>query len=284
MNRQNKDLTAMKRFFEKLKTIFPLLIFLLVFSKGYTQNLSVNPTIVKFSLNNPGSTETQILNISNNSDETQAVELYFGDWIREESGKHTYFEAGTIPSSCSKWISFPFNYVELEPGESMEVPVTLTAPEKREDLEKMKWSMLYVQNAKVNKLNQKVREGMNTQINEIVRMGIHIYQIPSKLSLKSAKVLNLTVNPDILNSYNLQFENDGEVMVKAVSFLELTNISTGEEFRSQIEETPVFPFSRRTVSLHLPENLPKGEYSMLAVLDYGNPDSLEALEKVIEIK
>ena len=177
--------------------------------------MSVNPTIIRFSLNNPGSTETQILNISNNSDETQSVELYFGDWIREESGKHSYFDPGTLPSSCSKWISFPVNYVELEPGKSLEVPVTLTAPDNRADLEKMKWSMLYVQNAKVNKLNQRVREGMSTQINEIVRMGIHIYQIPSRLNLKSAKVLNLTLNPDVQNSYNLLFENDGEVMVKA---------------------------------------------------------------------
>lgn len=57
-----------------------------------------------------------------------------------------------------------------------------------------------------------------------------------------------------------------------------------KKFSTEKEECPIFPLDKRKVSLHLPENLPSGKYSMLAIMDYGDPNSLEAIERIIEIK
>ncbi len=267
----------------KLKLSFFLLFFLNL-SVAFTQNISINPTILNYNINNPGKTETQSINIRNNSELTQAMEIYFGDWIREEDGKHSYYPAGTKPYSCSNWLKLNTNFVELAPGEEKEIIVSMTSPDNAEEFEEMKWSMLFIQSADVRKNLKEVKKGINTQINEIVRLGIHIYQIPSHLSLASAKVVDLQPKSDNPEIYNLQIQNDGQLMLKTNSFLELTNINTGEEFKSQVEECPIFPLGKRIVSLHLPENLPKGKYSMLGILDYGDPNSLEAVERIIEIK
>jgi len=67
-------------------------------------------------------------------------------------------------------------------------------------------------------------------------------------------------------------------MVRKKTCLELTDILMGEEFRGEIEECPIFPLGKRGVSLHLSEGRTKGEYSVLGILDCGDPYSLEAIE------
>ncbi len=284
-----KYLTAidlMKNLYKAPAIIIKLIVFFLLLYPSFSnaQSISVMPTTLTFNLSTPGNTQTQTINIINNSNETQAVEIYFGDWMREIDGKHIYYAPGTQPYSCSKWANSNTNFLEIEPNSSKQVTVTLQAPENAEDLEKMKWSMLFIQSAKVKQKSQQMREGLNTLINEIVRMGIHIYQVPNAINSLSARAVNLTENSTEKSQYDFEIENNGQLMVRTSSFLELTNVETGEEFKSQIEECPIFPLAKRIVSLHLPDNLPKGKYSMLAVLDYGDPNSLEAVERTIEIK
>lgn len=267
----------MKRFF--------LLSLVLLFSQlTRAQVLSVNPVKLSFDLGSPNSTQTQVINITNNSDINQALEIYTGDWNRKEDGSHGYFAAGSTPYSCATWVTTNTNFLNIPPGETERVVVTLQAPERAEDLEKMKWAMLYLQGSKVRERVQEMNENLQTRVNEVMRFGIHIYQTPPHLKELSASVQNLEANPKTAGLYNLEVLNTGSVMAKVKSFLELTNVATGEEFRGEVEECPIFPSGKRIMSLALPKDLPKGQYSMLAILDYGDPNSLEAIEKVITVE
>lgn len=105
-------------------TLFLFFSTLLVFSaKG--QHLNIYPTIIDFRLNDPGSIETQTINITNNSDKSQSVEAYFGDWNRNEDGSHSYFESGSQEFSCAGWAKLNVNFIEIKPHESAQLIVTL---------------------------------------------------------------------------------------------------------------------------------------------------------------
>ncbi len=261
------------------------LIFLLFLCQyAVSQKISVYPTTLEFELASPGKTQTQVLNITNNSDINQAIEIYTGDWTRNADGGHSYFEPGTQLYSCAEWISVNTKFLNIPPGQTSELVVTLQAPEDASKLEAMKWAMLYIQGSKFRERIEDKGNGVQTRVNELMRFGIHIYQTPPSLNLVSAKLASLSPSNEGKDFYDVEVVNDGSVMLRAKSFLELTNVNTGEEFKSESTEFPIFPLGRRKVLLQLPDNLPKGEYSMLAILDYGNPDSLEAIEKIVKIE
>ncbi len=267
-----------------MKRYFLLFGFLILQNLTFAQELSINPVKLYFDLGSTNSTQTQTINITNNSDITQAMEIYTGDWIRNSDGSHTYFESGTQKFSCASWLEVSTNFLNIPPGQTEQIRVTLRAPESAEELKSMKWGMLYLQGSKIRELVQDNNNSLQTHINEVMRFGVHVYQTPPQLSQLSARVNNMIENPKSPGKYDLELLNEGEVMVNAHSFLELTNVSTGEEFTSEATECPIFPLGKRVVTLSLPKGLPKGQYSMLGILDYGNPNSLEAIEKVIEIK
>lgn len=248
------------------------------------QQLNIYPTIVNFQLSEPGSVQTQTINITNNSDKKQTIESYFGDWNRKEDGGHEYFEGSTQPFSCAGWAQMNTNLLEIAPGESTQLILTLKAPEDPAELEKMKWCMLFLQGSSIKEAPEASETQMETRINEIIRFGIHVYQTPAKMNLISAVAQDLNQNEENPEFFFLDLENNGQVMVKTKSYLELTNINTGAEFRGEIAECPIFPLGKRKVSLQLPAELPAGKYSLLAIMDYGDPNSLEAIERIIEIK
>jgi hypothetical protein len=258
----------------------------LYFTNTYVsaQQLSIYPATLRYSVNNTGSSETQTINITNKSDKNQAVEIYLGDWTRNEDGSHSYFDPGSQTYSCANWVELNTKFLNIPPNGTAQVIVTLRVPNSPESIEAMKWAMLYIQGSE---FRDKLDEGsskLNTRVNEVLRFGVHIYQTPSGLNLLEAKAVTLVQNQEEVNVFDFKIENSGGVMIKTKSHLELTNISTGQEFKSDVEECPIFPLGKRVVSLHLPEGIPKGQYSMLGILDYGNPNSLEAIEQIVEIK
>jgi hypothetical protein len=148
----------------------------------------------------------------------------------------------------------------------------------------MKWAMLYIQGSEFRKILDDTQSKLNARINEVLRFGVNLYQTLSRLNFMNAKALALSQSLEEANVFDFQFINNGGVILITKTYLELTNITTGQEFKREVEECLIFPLGKRVVSLHLSEGLPKGQYSMLGILDYGNPNSLEAIEQIVEIK
>ena len=263
---------------------FSLITLLLLCKLAYGQQINIYPTSLHYGLSNTGKSETQTINITNNSEKSQAVEIYLGDWNRQENGSHAYYEPGTMNFSCAKWVELSTNFINIPPKESAQLIVTLKAPDNEADLEAMKWAMLYIQGSEFRDKLEGVNTGIQTKVNEVLRFGIHLYQTPGAVNTIDARAVELSQNNEESGVFDMHIENVGGVMIRTKTYLELTNINTGEEFKSEVQECPIFPLGKRVVSLHLPEGLPKGQYSMLGILDYGNPDSLEALEQIVEIK
>lgn len=245
------------------------------------QNLGVYPTALPFSLAK-GNSESQVINITNGSDKKMQFRLYLNDWIRDSVGGHEYYEANTHPRSCSRWVTLNKNFVELEPGKSTQVTIKLTVPDSADATNEMKWSMLFVETIEENTAQNS--KNATAAVQNLLRIGIHIYQTPPNLNDKQIKAFDLKNVAGEDKKYQLLCQNTGNLMIQCKSYLELASMSDGQKTKLEPVDFPLFPQQRRYVTFELPANMPKGKYSALAVLDGGEDLSLEAVESVVEIK
>jgi hypothetical protein len=263
--------------------ILSFALFIAVLTGSHAQQISIQTSILDSHLA-PGATESQSITITNLSKKKMIFEASLADWLRDSTGAHQYFKADTLSRSCANWVSVSKNLIELMPGQTENILVKLRAPLDPSQDKEMKWAMLFLQSVSEQDSSTRNKKKVSTKINEIVRVGIHIYQTPPQLTKMSAKALSFTPVAGEKNTYEFAMANTGDVMLTCKAHLELTNIVNGSETKLDNIEFPVFPGGNRKIKLTVPENLLSGKYSALAVLDLGEDMPLEALEKDIEVK
>ena len=265
------------------KKLFSLAVLLLctnIALKVSAQNLGVYPTALAFSLSK-GNSESQVVNITNGSDKKMPFRLYLNDWIRDTVGGHEYYEPNTISRSCSRWVTLNKNFIELEPGKSTQITIKLTIPDSA-NTDEMKWSMLFFETVDEN--TAQASKNATAAVQNLLRIGIHIYQTPPSLTDKQIKAFDLKPMPGQEKKYQLICQNTGNVMIQCKSYLELASVVDGQKIKLDPIDFPMFPQQKRYVTFELPANIQKGKYSALAVLDGGEDISLEAVEGTIEVK
>ncbi|MBU1821596.1 MAG: hypothetical protein KKG00_08820 [Bacteroidetes bacterium] len=230
-----------------------------------------------------GNIQNQTVYITNPTTQKQVFQLSVADWIRNDDGSHTYYPASTQPFSCASWVTLSSNIVDVDPGKTVEITVTLQGSDSPAEFDVMKWAMLFLQNVVEKGADAADNSKVNTQIREVMRIGVHIYQTPPALTRQEAKALELEPDTTESKAYWFKVQNVGKTMVYCKAYLDLTDTATGQQYRSETTDFPMFPTGNRKVRLSVPPNVPKGKYSMLAILDYSEDASLEAIEKNIEI-
>lgn len=249
---------------------------------GSAQKIGIQPSILEFHVT-PGVAESQVIRISNASDTKVSFQAYLADWLRDSTGAHHYYKPDTLNRSCASWVTTDKEFIEVLPGKSEEIVVRLQAPLDSKMFKQMKWAMLFLQSAEEQDSTDRKSKQFNTKIKELLRVGVHIYQTPPSVAQMSAKAITMKPVPGEINTYDFYMVNTGETMLQCKVHLALTNIETGKEFRLDKIEFPVFPEGERIVRLVIPNTVPKGKYSALAVLDIGEDASLEAIERTIDV-
>lgn len=265
----------------KFSYLFFVFLFLGFTGISRAQNLGVYPTTLEFRLAG-GQTEVQTVHLSNSSAKKVQFRLYLNDWLRDSLGGHIYAEPGTLPHSCTRWVSTDKNFLELDPGKSGEVTVRLTLPDSASANEEMKWSMLFIET--VEEQNNVEDKGAQAAVKNLLRIGIHIYQTPPSVKEKEVKVMDFKPVPGEQNTFQMICQNTGKVMTDCKAYVELVALADGKKTKLEPVEFPMFPSQKRYVPFELPQGLPKGKYSALAVLDAGEDISLEAIEAEIELR
>ena len=267
----------------RMKKPVLLVVTILLSITLFAQRVSIQPSILDFHLG-PKGVQAQPITITNLSDQKIAFQAYLADWLRDSTGSHQYFRPDTLKQSCASWVHLNKNFIEIEPGKTGELLVQLQAPADTSGFRQMKWAMLFLQSTDEQDAASRANKQVQTQIKELLRIGIHIYQTPPFLNKYQAKALSLQPLPAEKNSYEMTMQNTGEVMLQCKAYMELTNVADGKEFKLDKIEFPVFPDGVRRVRFDMPATVPAGKYSALAILDIGEEMPLEAIEKTIEIK
>jgi len=264
-------------------TILFLVSVIFLSSSLSAQQMTIQPSILDYHLA-PGTSESQTITITNLSKKKMIFSTELNDWRRDSAGAHQYYQPDTLSRSCASWVSLSKELVELEPGKSENVLVRLRVPTDPAASKEMKWAMLFLQSVSEQDSSSGRKKGISTKINEVVRVGIHIYQTPPQLTKLAAKAVSFNPVPNEKNVYELAMTNTGDVMLNCKAHLELTNIANGSEAKFENIEFPVFPGGKRKVKMIIPASISAGKYSALAVLDLGEDIPLEALEREIEVK
>lgn len=268
-----------------LRTLF-MLLWVAISGSGYTQNsekgIFVDPATIDFNLLN-GQSGTAKVKIINQMDVKKQFKIYLNDWQRDTVGQHHYVEPGTLPISCSRWISLDRSFVELNPGEMTEVTVKLTVPDSVEAVKGMRWSMLFIETVEEKKTPTRI-DGILTAIQTSYRIGVHVYQTPPTRASRELQMLSFAPKANSSDSvYRIECKNTGDAQLHCKSYIELLNTANGQKTRLAPVEFPMFPQQVRYVDFVLPASLANGKYTALAAVDAGEDVPLEAAEKTIEI-
>jgi hypothetical protein len=251
--------------------------------KKATTGLEVKPVKIDFHLSK-GESASQAIYITNNFQRTMQFKARFSDWIRDSMGGHIYSDPGTQERSCTQWMSFANDVVEVEPGKTKELLIKMKLPDNDSAIQEMKWCLVFLESVKENKV-YKPSDSSKAHVNTIFRIGIHVLQTPPKLqNQKELEMLSFKSMPGSKNNYQILCKNTGQTELECKSYIELSELKTGKKTVVGPVVFPIFPEQKRYISFTLPSDIEKGKYSVLAVVDAGEDDiPVQASEAVIEV-
>lgn len=273
-NKKNKKLNIMKK-------IFLLGIALFFTSYLSSQDFEVSPLELLFNAE-PGESQTKFLKIKNHRNKTETFILNLSDFTTTEKGDNKFIDAGSLKNSFANWVSVAPSFFELQPNEEIEVSVTMTQPAQEYG---SKWGVIFVRTAK-EQTSFSVDKGISAGMNISGRIAINIFQTPGTNKNFKANIINITEaeNTEDSRIFTAIINNLADIITNCKVHLIVTNIATSEEEIFARQEFVLYPKTTRKIELELKKKLPKGTYSIAAILDYGSRTNLEGTQMIIEVK
>jgi len=251
------------------------------------QSVSLSPSRVYYKAS-PGETKKQVVHVTNNSEAKQSFTITFGDFSATGTdGKTQIMKAGESEHSCSAYMSASPSFFELAPGSSQDVEVIMDLPNLPE-ANKVKWGTMMLKLTKEKtEANTGTKDGVGMGILETFQFVVHLFQTPPSVTLKQAEIQDfkeIPVQNDSIRTLALITMNTGETILDCATYLEFSNLKTGYEHRTKPAAFTMLPGGGRQMKFTVPRDLPKGIYTVTAVVDIGSKDAVQAAEMDIEIK
>ncbi len=248
--------------------------------------VSVSPAHIHFSIE-PGERDVRYVTIKNATDKTNKFTVKFNDFDMNGKGKTPFIEAGEGDHSLSRWISVSPTFMELAPGESQKIMLTLDIPDDSLG-RRAAWSIMMIEQAEEKKKLDPGRGGGNTMAFGIVptfAFGVYLYQNPPNVEINKVEIIDFKyLKEDDKNLLTIDAENVGDGISYCTLYIELTNLSTGKQDKLLVKRFTILPELIRDFSFQIPEEFGIGKYSAVGVLDYGSSEELQAAELEFEIE
>lgn len=261
----------------RIITMMVLLLSVLVWDT-YAQKISTSPTRINFKVE-PGASGRSRITVSNNSASKQGFQVNFGDFSASVTGKSQFSDKGVQSRSCADWLTATPAVFELEPGETQDVSLIMDVPSDSAAL-MARWAVAYVRLREPEVEGKGTGDGLNVKVNQSYRFGVYIFQTPPSATESRGEISGLNFENSL---FTINMKNAGETFLRCNSYIELTNLSTGATERITTRGFTMLPALSRNTVFKIPEETPAGRYSVLAVMDYGNREEVEAAEMEILI-
>ncbi|RAJ79060.1 hypothetical protein CLV59_106120 [Chitinophaga dinghuensis] len=242
--------------------------------------LLFRPATIDFRLS-PGQTGIGKVLITSAMPVHKQFTIYTADFVRDSAGGHVYTAGGSIPQSCAKWIKLDKTFFEIDSGQTVELPFKLVAPEDSLSNAEMKWAMIFLETTQEQIVE--TADGVRTKVNGRMRVGVHIYQTPPGITEKDVEIQGFQLPKDSNRVCLITCKNTGRMQLEINSYIELSNNATNERTKVYFPLFPMFPGQVRIVPFQLPDNLPKGKYSLIGVIDAGGDVPIAAVQENIDM-
>lgn len=264
-----------------MKYYLTLILFYICNTLIYAQGISVSPSRIFFK-GEAGQTVSQAITLNNGTASPFHFVTNLKDWDRDSLGVKQYYPEGQRSQSNSSWLTLSDNSIQLAPGETKSVNLTMTIPKDGSKLA-LSNSMLFFTQVKEQK--SELKQGLN--MNVLLEIGVQVYHIPSGLAVGDLEFLAfedkgiMTLQGDQrVRSMHVKVKNTGQINKDAYVRFELTNTETGEEIPIKSIAIAMLPDAAQWIQVDLPATL-KGKYLAVAILDAGSQYDLKIAEKEI---
>ncbi|WP_243089341.1 DUF916 domain-containing protein [Thermus neutrinimicus] len=247
-----------------MKRIFPLLLTLALGALAQS-TLGVEPPVLLKEAK-PGEVLTQTLTVYNVGTRPVRVRASLGDWTYDPMGKIQFLPTGALKVSASPWVTFAPAEFLLEPKQSRPLTYTLTVP--KEATSGTHWGILFLESEDPNP-----PPGVPLA-NFRVRMA-HVFYVNVPPLTTSGRITGIVPSPprEPREPYRfaVQYQNTGNTAQKLSGRFEVRDGAGRKVAEVEVEEVVVLPGQVRILPVALVGPLPVGNYTALAILNYGDP-------------
>jgi len=257
---------------------------------GYSQNdkdtlfndmgVSVSPSSMHLSIK-PGSSVSKEIRVKNDTKIKYSFQVGFNDFEMGTNGKPISINPIESKYALSKWTTVSPSYFELNPGEDIKLKMIVTIPDE-EGAYVAAWTIVTIEQVTerppLDDGSHPSRLSMGV-LNSF-GFGIYLYQNPPNVILNKLDITSLSYKD---RKVNLSVKNTGDGISYCTSYLELTNLKTGEQKKLQAKKFTILPQYSREFNYELGDDILPGKYSAVGVIDYGNKEELVAAELEFEI-
>ena len=254
--------------------------------------VAVSPSHLNFNLK-PGQSKTQSVKITNDTKKPYKFKISFQDFNVEGKDRVNGIKAGEGTNSLSKWTTATPSFVEVAPGQSAKIAITVKIPDD-ESANKAAWCIMMVDQAEERKslsfAGDPNDKKMAFGVIPVFAFGVYIYQNPPNVAVNKVEIqgfkLNTVKDKDGKTKRTIEIEakNIGDGIAFSTAYVELTNTSTGKQQRLMVKQFTIYPGGIRNFSYDLPAGLEKGNYTAVGVLDFGSKEEIQAAEMEFKIE
>ncbi|QBR13625.1 hypothetical protein [Sphingobacterium sp. CZ-2] len=260
--------------------IFCLVVIIGIQGAWSQTGLTAGPPRIYF-VSGAGQEQFQFVEVSNpSSDYELQLAISFEDWSYSELGENQLSNSGSLPNSCSDWLSVSEGYFSLKPGESKRIQLRMKVPpiSSIDSATSVHTAMLFI--TQMNPRARQDRDGANIRL--AVRSGIKVYhRFPAReqidLEVTDLKVVHL----DSLGGYlETDFQVSGNVWVEGRIRTEFLNQGDGRKVQLKDVSLYCLPGDRRKHFISIPKDLSPGKYLASVMFLFDEQD----LVKIAEIE
>lgn len=215
--------------------------------------------------------------LNNTSDSPVQATISRSDWDRVENGDNRFLPAGTSGMSCGAMLSVSPLSVRIEPRSSR---VVRLAVQPDAALAKECWDIVFIEEVP----RRTTTKGNSLQY--IFRTGVKVYVAPPGLArdggIEDVAVVDAPLakpassaaagNSSARRQIAIRFHNTGGVHLVAKGRLEFRRLDNSVAKQVPIAEFPTLPGAVRRVLVDIPNDLPAGDYVVLALIDFGGAE------------
>ncbi len=273
----------------KFKTLF-LSLGLLVFSNGFTQDnpekgnedyktegVSVSPAHFHLNLK-PREIKTYEITLKNDTKTEKKFKVNTYDFNMNGKGKSSFLPAGSGNYSLSEWLNVSPSFIEVKPNEQKVVKFTVSIPTDGTG-NRAGWSIIMIEQEEPRNSLEPPKKSDATVALGVVptfAFGVFVYQNPPTVSDNSVEITNFTlVERDTLKFISIEARNTGDGIAYCTSYIDLTNLITGEQQRLLVKRFTIVPELTRDFTFKIPSSLKKGKYLAVGVLDFEGSEEIQ---------
>lgn len=228
--------------------------------------IGLQPTTVEMSIQ-PGERQRQVINIGNvHQEDAISLTLGLADWELDENGQISLTPPGDTPSSAANWVRFSPAFVTLNPGETEQVIVDMSAPIRIDRQGDYRFALI------ASTLLPEERSGQSGVWKKYQIASLFYLTMGNGESKPEITAATLTKSPEGEDALVFELENSGNSHARLRGEIEISGDS-GDTIRAPINNLVVLHEASRTYRLPLTENVPSNPELRVTLEDIHAPQS-----------